>query len=132
MLSRRGKRAGTDSLLSPSYLDFPLPPPPPIGEGDDSEGALGGAFPPPPPPMIEEPFPPAPLEEDIFPSPPPPLVEEGGPEAPTQVPSQVGWSWRAALGEVGWVTLLCCGEESLLTPDGIGVTREDWDGCSDP
>lgn len=132
MLSRGGKRAGTDSLLSPSYLDFPLPPPPPIGESDDSEGALGGAFPPPPPPMIEEPFFSAPLEEDIFPSPPPPLVEEGGPEAPTQVPSQVGRSWRTALGEVGWGTPLCSGEEHLLSPDGFGMTREDWDGCSDP
>ncbi|XP_010832320.1 PREDICTED: zyxin [Bison bison bison] len=67
--------------------DFPLPPPPVVGEADDAEGALGGAFPPPPPP-IDEPFPPAPLEEEIFPSPPPPLVEEGGPEAPTQFPSQ--------------------------------------------
>nr|XP_020753194.1 zyxin [Odocoileus virginianus texanus] len=67
--------------------DFPLPPPPVVGEADDAEGALGGAFPPPPPP-IEEPFPPAPLDEEIFPSPPPPLVEEGGPEAPTQLPSQ--------------------------------------------
>ena len=66
-----------------------------VGEADDAEGALGGAFPPPPPP-IEEPFPPAPLDEEIFPSPPPPVVEEGGPEAPSQLPSQVGGPGGAA------------------------------------
>lgn len=82
--------------------------------------------------MIEEPFPPAPLEEEIFPSPPPPLEEEGGPEAPTQLPPQVGRPWRAALCEVGWGTPPPSGEESLLSPDGIGMSREDWDGCSDP
>lgn len=113
----------------PSYPDFPLPPPPLIGDcGEDSEGA----FPPPPPPMIDEPFPPAPPEEDIFPSPPPPLEEEGGPEAPTQLPPQVGRLWRAALGEVGWGTPPRSGKESLLFfPDGIGMTRADWNGCSD-
>ncbi|EPY80750.1 hypothetical protein CB1_000804075 [Camelus ferus] len=76
--------ASTSVLLAPN---FPLPPPPVLGEGDDAEGALGGAFPPPPPP-IEEPFPPAPLEEEIFPSPPPPVVDEGGPETPIQLPPQ--------------------------------------------
>ncbi|CAO2603389.1 Zyx [Lemmus lemmus] len=86
--AQRAQMGRVGEIPPPPPEDFPLPPPPPIGEGDDSEGALGGAFPPPPPPMIEEPFPPAPLEEDIFPSPPPPLVEEGGPEAPTQVPPQ--------------------------------------------
>uniref|UniRef100_A0A2K5BX31 Zyxin n=1 Tax=Aotus nancymaae TaxID=37293 RepID=A0A2K5BX31_AOTNA len=68
-------------------VDFPLPPPPLAEDGDDAEGALGGAFPPPPPP-IEESFPAAPLEEEIFPSPPPPLEEEGGPEAPIPLPPQ--------------------------------------------
>ena len=68
-----------------------------LGEADDAEGTLGGAFPPPPPP-IEEPFPAAPLEEEIFPSPPPPLVEEGGPEAPIQLPPQV---WRPGRGSYG-------------------------------
>lgn len=82
--------------------------------------------------MIEEPFPPAPLEEDIFPSPPPPLEEEGGPEAPTQLPPQVGRTWRAALLKMGWGTPPWAGEESLTLPHGSGVTREDWDGCSDP
>lgn len=67
--------------------------------------------------MIEEPFPPAPLEEDIFPSPPPPLEEEGGPEAPTQLPPQVGKAWRAVLPEMGWGTPPWAGEGSLtLTP----------------
>lgn len=110
--AQRAQMGRVGEIPPPPSEDFPLPPPPPIGEGDDSEGVLGGAFPPPPPPMIEEPFPPAPLEEDIFPSPPPPLVEEGGPEASTQVPSQVGRSWRAALGKVGWGTPLWSGEES--------------------
>uniref|UniRef100_A0A8C0N7N3 Zyxin n=1 Tax=Canis lupus familiaris TaxID=9615 RepID=A0A8C0N7N3_CANLF len=65
----------------PTQSDFPLPPPPVLGDGDESEGALGAAFPPPPPPL-EEPFPSESLEEEIFPSPPPPpLDEEGGPEA---------------------------------------------------
>lgn len=79
-------------LLTALFLlptpDLPLPPPPLLGDGEDTEGTLGGAFPPPPPP-IEEPFPPAPLEEEIFPSPPPPLEEEGGPEAPIPLPPQV-------------------------------------------
>uniref|UniRef100_A0A452U5P0 Zyxin n=1 Tax=Ursus maritimus TaxID=29073 RepID=A0A452U5P0_URSMA len=68
--------------------DFPLPPPPVLGDGDDSEGALGGAFPPPPPP-VEEPFPSESLEEEIFPSPPPPLEEEAGPGAAIPPPPQV-------------------------------------------
>ncbi|EHB15783.1 Zyxin [Heterocephalus glaber] len=77
----------SDVRHNPGRGDFPLPPPPVLGDGHYAEGALGGAFPPPPPP-VEEPFPPAPLEEDIFPSPPPPLEEEGGPEAPTPLPPQ--------------------------------------------
>ncbi|CAH7469570.1 zyxin [Phodopus roborovskii] len=86
--AQRAQMGRVGEIPPPPPEDFPLPPPPLIGDCDDSEGALGGAFPPPPPPMIEEPFPPAPLEEDIFPSPPPPLEEEGGPEAPTQLPPQ--------------------------------------------
>ncbi|XP_013360433.1 PREDICTED: zyxin [Chinchilla lanigera] len=85
--AQRAQMGRVGEIPPPPPEDFPLPPPPVLGDGDDTEGALGGAFPPPPPP-IEEPFPPAPLEEDIFPSPPPPLEEEGGPEAPTQLPPQ--------------------------------------------
>ncbi|XP_029417225.1 zyxin isoform X2 [Nannospalax galili] len=87
--AQRAQMGRVGEIPPPPPEDFPLPPPPVLGDGDDSEGALGGAFPPPPPPMIEEPFPPAPLEEDIFPSPPPPLEEEGGPEAPIPPPPQV-------------------------------------------
>ncbi|XP_030709939.1 zyxin isoform X2 [Globicephala melas] len=86
--AQRAQMGRVGEIPPPPPEDFPLPPPPVLGEADDAEGALGGAFPPPPPP-IEEPFPPAPLEEEIFPSPPPPLVEEGGPEAPIQLPPQV-------------------------------------------
>lgn len=93
---RRGMVEGP--LLTALFLllnaDLPLPPPPLLGDGDDAEGTLGGAFPPPPPP-IEEPFPPAPLEEEIFPSPPPPLEEEGGQAAPVPLPPQV---WRLGRG----------------------------------
>uniref|UniRef100_A0A8C2L7H5 Zyxin n=1 Tax=Cricetulus griseus TaxID=10029 RepID=A0A8C2L7H5_CRIGR len=84
--AQRAQMGRVGEIPPPPPEDFPLPPPPLIGDcGEDSEGA----FPPPPPPMIDEPFPPAPPEEDIFPSPPPPLEEEGGPEAPTQLPPQV-------------------------------------------
>ncbi|XP_033288177.1 zyxin isoform X2 [Orcinus orca] len=86
--AQRAQMGRVGEIPPPPPEDFPLPPPPVLGEADDAEGALGGAFPPPPPP-IEEPFPPAPSEEEIFPSPPPPLVEEGGPEAPIQLPPQV-------------------------------------------
>ncbi|MEJ1280981.1 zyxin [Cricetulus griseus] len=83
--AQRAQMGRVGEIPPPPPEDFPLPPPPLIGDcGEDSEGA----FPPPPPPMIDEPFPPAPPEEDIFPSPPPPLEEEGGPEAPTQLPPQ--------------------------------------------
>ncbi|XP_047416348.1 zyxin isoform X2 [Sciurus carolinensis] len=85
--AQRAQMGRVGEIPPPPPEDFPLPPPPVLGDGDDAEGALGGAFPPPPPP-IDEPFPPAPLEEDIFPSPPPPLEEEGGPEAPTPLPPQ--------------------------------------------
>lgn len=103
-----------------------------VGEADDAEGALGGAFPPPPPP-IDEPFPPAPLEEEIFPSPPPPLVEEGGPEAPTQLPSQVRRTWRGSYsghipreGEGGSFSA-DVGGISALREDGVEVGN--WDGA---
>ncbi|KAM5255613.1 zyxin isoform 2-T2 [Ctenodactylus gundi] len=86
--AQRAQMGRVGEIPPPPPEDFPLPPPPVVGDGDDSEGALGGAFPPPPPP-IDEPFPPAPLEEDIFPSPPPPLEEEGVPEAPTPLSLQV-------------------------------------------
>ncbi|XP_040857996.1 zyxin isoform X2 [Ochotona curzoniae] len=86
--AQRAQLGRVGEIPPPPPEDFPLPPPPPIGDGDDAEGALGGAFPPPPPP-IEEPFPPAPLEEDIFPSPPPPMEEEGVPDAPMPPPPQV-------------------------------------------
>ncbi|XP_031311394.2 zyxin [Camelus dromedarius] len=85
--AQRAQMGRVGEIPPPPPEDFPLPPPPVLGEGDDAEGALGGAFPPPPPP-IEEPFPPAPLEEEIFPSPPPPVVDEGGPETPIQLPPQ--------------------------------------------
>uniref|UniRef100_UPI00403856D9 zyxin n=1 Tax=Callospermophilus lateralis TaxID=76772 RepID=UPI00403856D9 len=85
--AQRAQMGRVGEIPPPPPEDFPLPPPPVLGDGDDAEGALGGAFPPPPPP-IEEPFPPAPLEEDIFPSPPPPLEMEGAPEAPTPLPPQ--------------------------------------------
>ncbi|XP_010606013.1 zyxin, partial [Fukomys damarensis] len=85
--AQRAQIGRVGEIPPPPPEDFPLPPPPVLGDGEEAEGALGGAFPPPPPP-IEEPFPPAPLEEDIFPSPPPPLEEEGGPEASTSVPPQ--------------------------------------------
>ncbi|XP_004694390.1 PREDICTED: zyxin [Condylura cristata] len=85
--AQRAQMGRVGEIPPPPLEEFPLPPPPVLAEGDDVEGALGGAFPPPPPP-IEEPFPPAPLEEDIFPSPPPPLEEEGGPEAPLPLPPQ--------------------------------------------
>uniref|UniRef100_A0A480Q9L7 Zyxin n=2 Tax=Sus scrofa TaxID=9823 RepID=A0A480Q9L7_PIG len=85
--AQRAQMGRVGEIPPPPPEDFPLPPPPVLGEADEAEGALGGAFPPPPPP-IEEPFPPAPLEEEIFPSPPPPLVEEGGPEVPIQLPPQ--------------------------------------------
>ncbi|XP_036850415.2 zyxin isoform X4 [Manis javanica] len=86
--AQRAQIGRVGEIPPPPVEDFPLPPPPLLGDGDDAEGALGGAFPPPPPP-IEEPFPPAPLEEEIFPSPPPPLEEEGRPEAPIPLPPQV-------------------------------------------
>ncbi|XP_025234080.1 zyxin isoform X5 [Theropithecus gelada] len=86
--AQRAQMGRVGEIPPPPPEDFPLPPPPLAGDGDDAEGALGGAFPPPPPP-IEESFPPAPLEEEIFPSPPPPLEEEGGPEAPIPSPPQV-------------------------------------------
>ncbi|XP_045351940.1 zyxin [Leopardus geoffroyi] len=85
--AQRAQMGRVGEIPPPPAEDFPPPPPPILGDGDDSEGALGGAFPPPPPP-IEEPFPPAPLEEEIFPSPPPPLEEEGGPEAAIPPPPQ--------------------------------------------
>ncbi|ELW47547.1 Zyxin [Tupaia chinensis] len=85
--AQRAQMGRVGEIPPPPPEDFPLPPPPLLGDGDDSEAALGGVFPPPPPP-IEEPFPPAPLEEEIFPSPPPPLAEDGGPEAPTPLPPQ--------------------------------------------
>ncbi|XP_017366785.1 zyxin isoform X3 [Cebus imitator] len=86
--AQRAQMGRVGEIPPPPPEDFPLPPPPLAGDGDDAEGALGGAFPPPPPP-IEESFPPAPLEEEIFPSPPPPLEEDGGPEAPIPLPPQV-------------------------------------------
>ncbi|KAF6276378.1 zyxin [Rhinolophus ferrumequinum] len=86
--AQRAQMGRVGEIPLPPPEDFPLPPPPLLGDGDDAEGTLGGAFPPPPPP-IEEPFPPAPLEEEIFPSPPPPLEEEGGHEAPSPLPPQV-------------------------------------------
>ncbi|XP_062045362.1 zyxin [Lepus europaeus] len=85
--AQRAQMGRVGEIPPPPPEDFPLPPPPPPGDGDDAEGALGAAFPPPPPP-IEEPFPPAPSEEDIFPSPPPPLEDEGAPEAPMPPPPQ--------------------------------------------
>lgn len=92
--AQRAQMGRVGEIPPPPPEDLPLPPPPLLGDGDDTEGSLGGAFPPPPPP-IEEPFPPAPLEEEIFPSPPPPVVEEGGPEAPIPLPPQV---WRPPRG----------------------------------
>ena len=103
-----------------------------VGEADDAEGALGGAVPPPPPP-IDEPFPPAPLEEEIFPSPPPPLVEEGGPEAPTQFPSQVRRPGRGSLSghipreEEGGSFSVDFGGISALRDGGVAVGI--WDGA---
>ncbi|KAM4874582.1 zyxin [Thomomys bottae] len=85
--AQRAQMGRVGEIPPPPPEDFPLPPPPLLGDADESAGALGGAFPPPPPP-IEEPFPPAPLDEDIFPSPPPPVVEEGGAEAPVPLPPQ--------------------------------------------
>lgn len=103
--------------------DFPLPPPPLLGDGDDAEGALGGAFPPPPPP-IEEPFPPAPLEEEIFPSPPPPLEEEGRPEAPIPLPPQV---WRPGRGSyIGTPSRESGGSFSLTSPCLSGLMGVGW------
>ncbi|XP_021565367.1 zyxin isoform X2 [Carlito syrichta] len=86
--AQRAQMGRVGEIPPPPPEDFPLPPPPVVGDGDDTEGTLGAAFPPPPPP-IEEPFPPAPLEEEIFPSPPPPLELEGGPEAHIPLPPQV-------------------------------------------
>lgn len=125
----RGRGTPGDVFLLPTP-DFPLPPPPLAGDGDDAEGALGGAFPPPPPP-IEESFPPAPLEEEIFPSPPPPLEEEGGPEAPIPSPPQV---WRPGRGGC---TGHPQGEEKralsyLPCTSALGVGgMEAWNRCSD-
>ncbi|XP_049749811.1 zyxin isoform X1 [Elephas maximus indicus] len=85
--AQRAQMGRVGEVPPPPPEDFPLPPPPPLGDGDEAESALGGPFPPPPPP-IEEPFPPAPLEEEVFPSPPPPLEEEGGTEAPTPLAQQ--------------------------------------------
>ncbi|XP_004382419.1 zyxin [Trichechus manatus latirostris] len=85
--AQRAQMGRVGEVPPPPPEEFPLPPPPPLGDGDEAEGALGGPFPPPPPP-IDEPFPPAPLEDEIFPSPPPPLEEEGGTEGPTPLRSQ--------------------------------------------
>ncbi|XP_049630667.1 zyxin [Suncus etruscus] len=86
--AQRAQIGRVGDVPPPPPEDFPLPPPPLVGDcAEDPEGALGGAFPPPPPP-IEEPFPPAPLEDDTFPSPPPPLEDQAGPEAPLPPPPQ--------------------------------------------
>ncbi|XP_060052734.1 zyxin isoform X3 [Erinaceus europaeus] len=85
--AQRAQMGRVGEIPPPPPEDFPLPPPPVLGDSDEALGALGGAFPPPPPP-VDEPFPPAPLEEEIFPSPPPSLEEDGGTEGPLPSPPQ--------------------------------------------